>query len=59
MIEFTILELTLSVLCIGLFIHGMHYRSKAQSMCYLVRAMCHDDDALKQVKLVCNHVGEV
>lgn len=50
MIEFTTLELTLIALCIGLFLRGMHYRSKADAMCHLVDAMCKDDAVLKQVK---------
>ena len=59
MIEFTTLELTLMVMCIGLFVYGMHYRTRTKAMCYLVSAMCTDDKVLKQVKQAHNAVGEV
>jgi len=50
MIELTTLELTLGVVCVGLFMRSMHYSSKAHAMCHLVGAMCKDEDVLKQVK---------
>lgn len=50
MIEFTVLEMTLLTLCIILFFRNMHNATKARSMCYLVDAMCKDEDVLKQVK---------
>ena len=50
MIEFTVLELTLIVMCIGLFVYGMHYRSKSIGMFHLVSAMCRDDTVFKKVK---------
>ena len=59
MIEFTTLELTLMVLCIGLFVYGMHYRTRTKAMCYLVSAMCRDEKVLKQVKQAHDAVGEV
>jgi len=58
MIEFTTLELTLMVLCIGLFVYGMHYRTRTKAMCYLVSAMCTDDKVFKQVKQAHNAMGE-
>ena len=59
MIEFTTLELTLMVMCIGLFVYGMHYRTRTKAMCYLVSAMCRDEKVLKQVKQAHDAVGEV
>ena len=59
MIEFTTLELTLMVLCMGLFVYGMHYRTRTKAMCYLVSAMCRDEKVLKQVKQAHDAVGEV
>ena len=50
MIEFTVLELTLIVLCIGLFIYGMHYRTKMKAMCHLVDAMCKDEGIFREIK---------
>jgi hypothetical protein len=50
MIEFTILELTLIVLCGCLFVRGMHHRAKARAVCQLVNAMCESDDVFKRVK---------
>jgi high-affinity Fe2+/Pb2+ permease len=50
MFEITTLELTLGVVCVGLFIRGMHYSSRARAMCCLVEAMCKDEDVLKKVK---------
>ena len=47
------------VLCIGLFVYGMHYRTRTKAMCYLVSAMCTDDKVLKQVKQAHDAVGEV
>jgi len=59
MIEFTILELTLIVMCIGLFVYGMYYRTKSIAMFHLVSAMCRDDSVLKQVKQAHNLREEV
>ncbi len=50
MIGFTTLELTLLALCVGLFVYGMHYRTKTQAMFHLVSAMCTDETVFKQVK---------
>ena len=50
MIEFTVLELTLTALCIGLFIYGMHYRTKMKAMCHLVDAMCKDEGVFREIK---------
>ena len=58
MIEFTVLEMTLLTLCVALFFRNMHNATRARSMCYLVDAMCKDDDVLKQVKQASAEAGE-
>jgi hypothetical protein len=50
MIEFTVLELTLIVLCIGLFIYAMPNRTKTKAMCQLVDAMCKDEGIFREIK---------
>ncbi len=42
MIEFTILEVTLMVLCIGLFVYGFQQNRRVDHFGILIDAMCRD-----------------
>lgn len=42
MIEFTILEMTLLVLCIGLFVYGFQQNRRVDHFGMLIEAMCRD-----------------
>lgn len=49
MIEFTILELTLSVLCGGLFIYGIQQSRRVDHFGMLIEAMCRDKRVYEQL----------
>ena len=49
MIEFTILELTLGVLCIGLFIQVIYQSKKITALGYLVEAICRNEKVYKDI----------
>ena len=53
MIEFTILELTLLVLCVGLFIYGFQQNKRMNHFGALIGAMCRDrrlyDELCKEI----------
>ena len=42
MIEFTIFELTLSILCVGLFIYGFQQNRRVNELDFLIEAICRD-----------------
>lgn len=50
MIEFTILEMTLLVLCVILFFRNAHNATKARAMFHLVDAMCEDDKLVVEMR---------
>jgi len=58
MIEFTTLEITLLVLCIILFVRGIHHSSKAKAMFLLVEAICRDDRVLVELRQYLNAIKE-
>ena len=42
MIEFTIFELTLSILCVGLFIYGFQQNRRVNELDFFIEAICRD-----------------
>jgi hypothetical protein len=49
MIEFTILEITLLAMCIGLFIYGVQQHKRVDHFGMLIEAMCRDKRVYEQI----------